>query len=179
MAVAVGLVAATAGAAEAVAAIDGLVATRHEGNARDAAAGVTARLVHLAGGTIVVATAGAAAVAAAALAGGPALGAAAGGVGEAARGIKFLLADCKRKRLATVTAGQGLFGIRHCILSMCAQGAELCGAIRPARVSRAIPTASHSDREGKTTTRKENQGPILPTHPLYNHRTILTNSEGR
>src|SRR3989440_7352157 len=129
MAVAVGLVAATAGAAEAVAAIDGLVATRHEGNARHAAAGVTARLVHLAGGTIVVATAGAAAVAAATLAGGPALGAAAGGVGEAARGIKFLLADCKRKRLATVTAGQGLFGVRHCILSMCAQGAELCGAI--------------------------------------------------
>src|SRR5437763_12048166 len=128
MAVAVGLVAATAGAAEAVAAIDGLVATRHEGNARHAAAGVTARLVHLARGTIVVAAA-VAATAAATLTGGPALGAAAGGVGEAARGIKFLLADCKRERLATVTAGQGLFGVRHCILSMCAQGAELCGAI--------------------------------------------------
>src|SRR5205085_4687164 len=177
MAVAVGLVAATAGAAEAVAAIDGLVATRHERNARHAAAGVTARLVHLARGTIVVAAA--TAVAAAALARGPALGAAAGGVGEAARGIKFLLADCKRKRLATVTAGQGLFGVRHCILSMCAQGAELCGAIRPARVSRAIPRASHSDREEKTTTRKENQGPISPTHLLYHQRTIVTNSEGR
>src|SRR5205814_7296997 len=107
------------------------------------------------------------------LAGSPALGAAARGVGEAARGIKFLLTDCKRKRLATVTAGQGLFGIRHCILSMCAQGAELCGAIRPARVSR-DPTASHSDREGKTT-RKENQGPNFPTDTLYHHRTILTN----
>src|SRR5438045_7446269 len=130
MAVAVGLVAATAGAAEAVAAIDGLVATRHEGNARHAAAGVTARLVHLAGGTLVVAPAVAAAAAVAAtLAGSPTLGAAARGVSEAARGIKFLLADCKRKRLATVTAGQGLFGERHCILSMCAQGAELCGAI--------------------------------------------------
>src|SRR5207248_10178486 len=153
MAVAVGLVAAGAGAAEAVAAIDGLIATRHEGNARHAAAGVTAHLVHLAGGAIVVA----AAVAAATLAGGPALGAAARSVGEAARGIEFLLADCKRKRLATVTAGQGLFGVRHCILSMCAQGAELCGSTRQARVSRAIPTASQGDREDKTT-RIENQG---------------------
>src|SRR5437764_3753992 len=159
MAVAVGLVAATAGAAEAVAAIDGLVATRHEGNARHAAAGVTARLMHLAGGTLVVApaVAAAAAVAAATLAGGPALGAATRGVGEAARGIKFLLADCKRKRLATVTAGQGLFGVCHCILSMCAQGAELCGATRQAEVSRAIPrpatvTERKRQRRAKKTT---------------------------
>src|SRR5919204_4334544 len=168
MAVAVGLVAATAGAAEAVAAIDGLVAARHEGNARHAAAGVTARLVHLTGGTIVVATAvaAAAAVAAATLAGGSALGTAARGVGEAARGIKFLLADCKRKRLATVTAGQGLFGVRHCILSMCAQGAELCEVTRHARVSRTIPRPATVTREDKTT-REENQEPISPTHPLY------------
>src|ERR687888_624090 len=171
MAVAVGLVAATAGAAEAVAAIDGLVATGHEGNTRHAAAGVTARLVHLARGTIVVATAIAAATAVAAttLTGGPALGTAARGVGEAARGIKFLLADCKRKRLATVTAGQGLFGVRHCILSMCAQGAELCEVTRHARVSRTIP------RPAAVTERTTRRG--QRTRRLFRPHTHYTGSE--
>jgi hypothetical protein len=134
----VALVPAGARAAEAVAAIDGLVTARYERHASHTAARITTRLVHLAGSAVVVASAAAArritsaggttaTVTAAALAGGPAFGATSGGIGKAARGIKLLLADCERKLLTTVAAGKGLLSVHDYILSMCAHGATLWG----------------------------------------------------
>ena len=113
------LIAAAARAAEAVAAVDRLVAARHERDAGHATARVADGLVHLARATIAIVTAGVAvaaattAIAATRLAGGAALGAAAGGIGPPARGVELLLAGRPAERVATIAAGARLIGIGH------------------------------------------------------------------
>src|SRR4051812_32010275 len=117
------LVAGAARAAEAVAAVDGLVTTRHERDAGHATARVANGLVHLARATVRIATtatatagvgvAAATAKATTRLTGGAALGATAGGIGQSAGGVKLLLAGRPAEGVATITARAWLIGIGH------------------------------------------------------------------
>jgi hypothetical protein len=169
------LVAATPRAVKAVAAIHRLIAAWHEGDAGDAAAGVTTCLVHCARGAVTIATTvstttTAAPESAGRLARGAALGAPAGCIGKTARCVELLLTGGEGEGLAAVAAIEGLVGIGHLVFYplSCAPVALTNGAIGKllSPISCTIPQPAYDDRENKTTSELK-PGPTRLHRPVY------------